>query len=219
MSTSGVASTLCALHWLENVHSFTSWRCSTELHWRLCKTSLSVHCPSKVKVGCECTMKWQFSSPAQTPSGISVEPHHEGYMSAQDRKAKTHISRLPRAVARQSTTEDGVCCSKNPVNWPPSWIWSVWEIFQDLKLGGFYLPCSLIPIATWSTSWDVSAAVRSAGWHSSLLRQAGACVRVYKCAVSVLASPWWAMTSGVTYNLEQASHLYKMCFELFASET
>lgn len=61
-----------------------------------------------------------------------------------------------------------------PSELTPGWMWSVWEAFQNLSFGlfnwtwVFYLPCFVIPIATSGTAWDTSAAILSAGWHSSL---------------------------------------------------
>lgn len=61
-----------------------------------------------------------------------------------------------------------------PSELTPGWMSSVWEAFQNLSFGlfnwtwVFYLPCFVIPIATSGTAWDTSAAILSAGWHSSL---------------------------------------------------
>lgn len=94
------------------------------------------HHPSTVKIACKCTVEWWFSGPADTPSGISVEPHHRGYMPAQNRKAKTHISRLPLGLWQDSQhLKVGFAAWRTQWTDLQSWVWCVWEMFQNLKVG------------------------------------------------------------------------------------
>ncbi|KAL4680810.1 hypothetical protein H8959_022751 [Pygathrix nigripes] len=101
--------------------------------WRLCKTSLSVHLSFASEDGvlggvivlrsCRCSAEPDSSQNKQTLLveflwSHTTESMCVGYMSAQDGKAKTHISRLPPgAVAGQSVAiEGGVCRLESPVN-------------------------------------------------------------------------------------------------------
>lgn len=117
-----------------------------------------------------------------------------------------------------------VCCNRRwglppgePCELTPGWLRSVCRHFRTRALA-VQLKLDVLSSLFCNSYCNLghclghlSAAILSAGWHSSLRRVSGACVGVCPCAVCVLASPWWdKISSSVTYEREWLT-LYKMC--------